>query len=216
MISTRDLTSLSGIDDLKRLCQSLAVLDAILEPQWDMRYYSFDSQWADGEMMASMRNGSGDDYFLLFNCVGAILKGYAHEAPFAEHFVRAGRVWPGVLEEIPDEFAAFLSEPAFSAEEATFCLWRTSTDLNWRTGKIDFPPGNDPDGSTDLLSILDGRPETYQYWAEEYFERPVLLSCVSQIYQHQPLTAKMVRDLNPETSLRELKADLEEIGYPYA
>ncbi len=45
MISTRNLAALPGIDDLRRLCQSLAMLDAILEPEWQYRYYSFNSRW---------------------------------------------------------------------------------------------------------------------------------------------------------------------------
>ncbi len=43
MISTRDLTSLPNVDDLRQLLQSLAMLDAILSPDWDGRYYSFKS-----------------------------------------------------------------------------------------------------------------------------------------------------------------------------
>lgn len=83
--------SLPDIPDLKRLCQSVAILDAILQPKWDFRYFSFNSRWAEGEMMASMRDGSGDDYFLLFNKAGAILKGYAHESTMAEYYVDSGK-----------------------------------------------------------------------------------------------------------------------------
>ena len=71
MISTRNLTQLPDIPTQRRLTQSLAVLGAILSPEWDLRYYSF-SKWAEGEMMASMRNGSGDDWFLLFGPPGAV------------------------------------------------------------------------------------------------------------------------------------------------
>ncbi|WP_405985363.1 hypothetical protein [Streptomyces sp. NBC_00872] len=42
---------LPAIDDLRNLCRSLAVLDAVLSPdrEYRYRYYSFDSAWADGE-----------------------------------------------------------------------------------------------------------------------------------------------------------------------
>ena len=90
MISTRHLLSLPDIPTLRRLTQSLALLDAILSPDWQMRYYSFNSRWAQGQMMASMRDGSGDNWFLLFCQAGAILKGFAHESPMAE-----GRPWAG-------------------------------------------------------------------------------------------------------------------------
>ncbi len=60
MISTQNLSALSTIERLRKLSQALATLDAILCPEWQYRYYSFNAQWDVGEMMASMRNGSGD------------------------------------------------------------------------------------------------------------------------------------------------------------
>jgi hypothetical protein len=38
------------------------MLDAIMSPDWEYRYYFFDSKWGLSEMMASMRNGQGDDF----------------------------------------------------------------------------------------------------------------------------------------------------------
>jgi hypothetical protein len=45
MISTRDLSALPTIETLRRLSQSLAMLDAIIVRDWDYRYYSFNSKW---------------------------------------------------------------------------------------------------------------------------------------------------------------------------
>jgi hypothetical protein len=59
MISTRSLDALPDISTLRRLTRSLAMLDAIMSPEWESRYYSFDSHWGPGELMASMRNGQG-------------------------------------------------------------------------------------------------------------------------------------------------------------
>jgi hypothetical protein len=83
MISTRDLSELPDIPSLTRLSQSIAVLDTILCPDWDGRYYSFNSKWGDGEQTASMRNGSGDEYFIWFSKHGAAIKGFAHESPIS-------------------------------------------------------------------------------------------------------------------------------------
>lgn len=91
-ISTRNLESLPDVVQLRRLLQSMAMLDAILMPEWQYRYYSFNAQWRQGEMMGSMRNGSGDELFALFNIHGAFLKGFAHETDAAaiasQHFYR--------------------------------------------------------------------------------------------------------------------------------
>src|SRR5947209_13166831 len=80
MISTRDLTGLPSIDELKRLTQSLVMLDAIIEMDWESRYYSFNSKWDESEQLASMRNGQGNAWFCIFGAPGVFLKGFDHES----------------------------------------------------------------------------------------------------------------------------------------
>ena len=198
-----------GIEDLRRLCQSLAVLDAILCPEWEYRYFSFNATWARGEMLASMRNGEGDDWLALWNPHGAIVKGFVHNAPMAR-----GCPWPGVLDGVPEEFQGFLNDPAFSRQQTTFCLWRRLGDPGWRAGEIDYPAGADPDGALTLLRFVDGDPETYRRWGEEYFGSRLDARAIEHIYRQDPLSRFVVRALNPDATYDELKSELEEIGYP--
>jgi hypothetical protein len=164
--------------------------------------------------MASMRDGSGDEYFILFNPHGVIVKGFAHESPMSPYATESGKPWAGVLDDAPDEFKNFLSEPAFSIGDTTFCIWRRYTDSSWQVGSIDYPEGGDPDGSEDLLSILDGQPSAYKEFAEYYYEKEIDLSAVEHIYQHRALTPEIVAALNADVSLGGLKSDVKEIGYP--
>jgi hypothetical protein len=214
MISTRSLSLIPPSDALKRLSQSLALLDAILMPDWGLRYYSFDAHWTTGAYMASMRTGLGDEYFVLFDSRGTAVKGFAHEAPMSPYRTKPPTVWPGVLDQVPHTFADFLHEPAFTITDATFCIWRTAKDDAWQRGDIDFPPGPDPDGSADLLRLWDGVPTSYQNWAEEYYEQPVDLAAVTHIYQHLPLTSEIVRALNREMTLEASAEYVQQIGYP--
>ena len=163
--------------------------------------------------MASMRNGSGDEYFILFDAHGAIMKGFAHESAMSPWANDSEQVWPGVLDEVPNEFAEFLTEPAFSITATTFCIWRTSADASWQTGQIDYPEEEDPDGSEDLLFVLNGDPVTYHQFAEQYYECSIDLHAVRSIYEHQALTAAIIKALNPEVTLDSLSSDLEEIAY---
>jgi len=214
MISTRDLSQLPEIRSLKKLTQSLAMLDAIMMPDWSYRYYSFNAMWDDGEQMASMNNGQGDEWYCLFNAQGAILKGFDHESVMSPWARDDHSVWPGVLDEVPERFSSFLKEPAFSIEDTTFCFWRSYADSRWRTGQIIFPENeDDPDGSGWLLSILDGKAETYQHWAEEYYERVVSLTAVERIYQHEVLTESLARELNPDAEWKALVAEAAQIQY---
>jgi hypothetical protein len=208
MATENRLKTLPDIDRLKALCQSLAMLDAIMSPDWEYRYYSFDSKWGPDEMMASMCNGQGDDFFILFINDGAIIKGFDHESPMSPK-----RVWPGVLDDVPDVFRSFLDEPAFTVEDTTFCFWRRAEDQCWSIGNIAYPKGSDPDGSDQLLVMLDGKPETYREFAEEYYERNIPLFAVEYIYKHQALTDEIIEALNPDVSFVDLKADIENIGY---
>src|SRR5678809_383442 len=92
-----------------------------------------------------------------------------------------------VLDQVPREFGSFLTEPAFSVEETTFCIWRKNEDAAWQTGEIKYPEEEDPDGSEDLLFILDGNPETYREFAEQYYERVIATDVVlSLIHISEP------------------------------
>lgn len=207
MISTRNLSELPGVDELRRLTQSLAMLDAIIEREWQGRYYSFNQHWGKGQQLASMRNGEGDEWFCLFSKQGAFLKGLYHESEMAKG-------WPSVLDSLPEAFKSALTEPAFSIEYTSFCVWRTYDDDQWHTGNISYPPGDDPDGSAWMLAILDGKPNSYQRWAEEYYKRPVSLSAVEHVYAYKPLSNEIVHSLNPGTNLSDLATDIAKVGYP--
>ncbi|MGW9211019.1 hypothetical protein ACWGR4_29045 [Embleya sp. NPDC055664] len=210
---------LPSIADLRNVCRSLAMLDAILSPHWEGRYHSFNAGWADGEEMASMRNGSGDEYSVVFSAAGVYVRGFDHEAPMSP-YANDGEPWPGVIDEVPEVFGPFVEEPAFTDEDdvpvVTACLWRESTDDRWRHGAIDFPAGSsDPDGATRLFELLvDRSPEAFRRFAEDYYEVPVDLGAVRDVYALRPLSHELVSSLNAEVSLTDLAEDITEIGYP--
>jgi hypothetical protein len=67
-----------------------------------------------------------------------------------------------------------------------------------------------------MLSILDGNSNTYKEWAQDYYESPISLSAVQQIYGHLPLTRELVHELNATTDFESALADAAEIDYPVA
>jgi hypothetical protein len=214
-ISTRNLGALPNIPELEKISLSIAVLDAVMSPEWQYRYFSFDRRWGGGseERMASARNGQGDEYFLVFGPMGAFMMGFDHESQMSPCQQKSRTVWPGVLDKVPKVFSAQLAEPAFSMGNTTFCVWRTTADLSWQRGDIEFPPGDDPDGSENLLWMLDGRPGTYAQFCKEYYERQVDIATVTSVYAHSPLTEGLVKVLNPEASWLEIAAECEKMGY---
>ncbi|MFB7719846.1 hypothetical protein [Nocardia sp. NPDC056100] len=212
---------LPAIAELRDLCRSMAMLEAILSPDWVDRYYSFNAAWDEGQEMASMRNGSGDEYSIVFSAAGAYIRGFAHESPMSP-YANDGEPWPGVIDEVPDAFTPFVTEPAFSDQNKvpvlTVCLWRAATDDRWQHGVIEFPLGSgDLDGSAELFQLLvDRSPEAFQRFAEDYYEVDVDLNVVRAVYDLRPLDQGLVSSLNAELTLADLADDLAAIGYPHA
>lgn len=192
--------------ELERLTRALAALDAVMSPDWHNRYYSFNANWSDGERMASMRNGCGDLWNAVFCEAGVALIGLSHESPTFE----PNTPKPWVFARLPAAFEENVRhEPAFDADNSTFCLWYTSED-GWCSG-VDTPV---EDGSDELLAILDGDPKTYVAFAAEYYEVELALEDVATFYEHGPLTPELLKRLNPEVDLTELQDELTQIGYP--
>ena len=200
----QDSHDLPSIPELRRVAQTLAMLDAILSPDWEYRYYSFNSAWGPGEEMASMRNGSGDDWFLLLDHAGAAIKGFAHELADGPGLPQ------NIQAQVPADFSSFLNEPAFSMQQATFCYWRKTGDSSW--SKVDGGP--DDDGADQMLSLVTSGPSGYKGWAEDYFEVPVALDAVTALFAHAPLSDSLILALNPDADTDFTYGQAQEIGYP--
>jgi hypothetical protein len=214
MISSRNLGNICDIDDLRKLLKSLAALDLIMSPEWESRYYSFNSKWDENEQMGSMRNGMGDEFFVWFNKAGCFIKGFDHESEMSSWSTEDQLPWPNLYKGIPEQLSAALKEPAFSIESVSFSFWRLKGEPNWNRGDFSLPDSEDPDGSEYLLGILDCKPSTYQDFAEEYYEEDIPLAPIREIYAHAPITAKILEYLNPSVSLEDIEEELKEIGYP--
>ena len=166
-----------------------------------------------------MRNGSGDDYAIVFSPAGAWVRVFAHESPMSPWGLEPPRPWPGVLDTVPTTFRACVQEPAFTLDGVPMvsaCLWRQTTDDRWQTGAIEFPAGReDPDGSEGPLELLvDDSPEAYRRFAEDYYEHRVDLAAVREVSALRPLTQPLVTALNDQLSVADLAHDIAEIGYP--
>lgn len=217
--------SLPSISTVRAVSRSLAVLDAILS-SGGFTAYAYDRRWSENEELASMDNGSGDEYSIVFTPSGAFIRGFDHESPMSPYGDDGYAPWPGLVESVPPEFAALVSEPAFCGDggaglflAATVCLWRSHDDPAWRTGDIEFPaaPFEDPDGSAWLFALLtEGTPEAYAAYAKAYFEVALDLADIRHVFEHRPLTDDLVQRLNQDTDLAALAGTLDTIGYPSA
>jgi hypothetical protein len=215
MPTIETLKNLPAIGPLRQRAQALAAMDAIMSPDWRYRYFLFNSAWSPDEMMATMTNGSGDDLFLLFTEAGAILKGFDHES-FMSPWARDEKaLWKGLFTSVPKEFAGFLTEPAFTIEDSTFCTWKRLSDDAWQSDEIKYPDDDgDADGSHWMLQEYIEGASCYVDFCRDYYKQEVALEMVQEFYNFTPLTERMLHGLNAELVWHSVTKDFLEIGYP--
>ncbi|MFI6585918.1 hypothetical protein [Embleya sp. NPDC050493] len=208
--------ALPDIPVLRDVCWSMAMVEAVLNPDGE-RYYSFSATWSESQETASMRNGSGDEFDIVFSSAGAYIRGFDHESPMSPYV--DDEPWPGVVDSVPEVFHDCVTEPAFMFDDmpaVTVCMWREAGDDRWRAGEIDFPEGHaDPDGAGWLFRLLtDPTPEAFQDFAEDYYETAVDIDAVRHMYAHRPLRRDTVRALNATASWASVAEAAAAIGYP--
>jgi hypothetical protein len=208
------MITLPPIDEVMKRAQALAALDLILSPDWQYRYYSFNRQWSPDEKMASMRNGSGDEWWIVYRRSGwAALKGLDHNS---DAWSEGG---PELSEQlrhlIPPGYGNFATEPAFAWETTSFAYVYWPQQQSWTRANDSTKFSNLEAGDDGLLKLLVNPASAYKAYAEEYFERNLPLVAVEHIYAHRPISEELVRQLNPDTSYPEIGGELfDGIGYP--
>lgn len=207
-------TKLPSISELCQRATAIAMLDAIISPNWENRCFTFDPCWGPEEKLASMRNGSGDEWFLVFMRSGALLKGFAHESLVGRNF----NIAHTLEKTLPSLFTPILQEPAFSMNAVSFCYWRTIEMSAWQkvTLKQSFDESLDDDGSATLISVLINPPEAYKKWALDYFEVSISSDVIESFYSLKPLTQSLTSAVNPAMSFHTAQNLAKEIGYPVA
>ncbi|MDO7744034.1 MAG: hypothetical protein MUP99_09680 [Pedobacter sp.] len=208
MISINNLQELPEWRVLQNSCKAMSVLDAILSQDWIYRYSSYNSEWSENEEFFEMRNGEGDQLLILFTTTGAVINGYLSEADQEEkEKLTAG---------LPEAYHEFIFGEPVNSTGTTFCIW-TTADGKWTTGHVTA----DEDKSEELLSLLDGKPETYITWATDYFkgsykENGIPRETVGRIFNGEMLTIDMILSIiEVLEDAEQLKEDLIEISYPY-
>ncbi len=218
------ITQLPDPETVRSRSKAMAMLDAILSPEWEMRYYSYDTRWGPSEELASMRDGCGNDYAVVFSSAGVYAQATNHESPISAYHSSPPSPptpWPGLFESLPDVFRRFEREAAFcdhnGVQRATVCLWREGADSVWKCGDVQIPDKDedDADGAEWLFHLLlEGSAEAYVVFANEYFEMAPALEAVQHVYDLKPLTRDVVSALNPTVRLEDLAEDMAQIGYP--
>lgn len=159
-----------------------AVEALLTEEDW-LRRYHYIENWKEGVDLATFSNGGGDDMFVIFCEAGVIIKGFDHESEVSPYGWDDHSPWPGIFDGVPQEFLQLLDDPAICKDDITFLHWLPAGQLEWSSGKVSFPNGED-DGSGWLLGLLPSEAQDYIDIARDYFGEEFNKIDPSVIYQH--------------------------------
>jgi hypothetical protein len=216
---------LPDIDTVRAWSVALAVADAVLCEDPGLRCFTFDAARGPAGPRASYADGSGNDWSITFLPAGAYLRGFDHESPLSPWTRDPVSPWPGLLEHVPAQLQPAVADPADLVDgvlQVTVSLWRLTSDASWHAGAVEDPPADvvslwaDPDGSNSLFEQLDGEPDSYVAYAEEYFEQSVDRRAVAAVFAREPLSEDLVRRLAPERSWQSVAAEVAAWGHPVA
>ncbi|MDG1332583.1 MAG: hypothetical protein P8P74_09655 [Crocinitomicaceae bacterium] len=243
-LSTEHLNLLPNPKELQQICRSISAIEAIICPEWQYRYFSYQKDWSETEEVCEMRNGQGDQMLILFSPQGVCINGFAKHSEMngwknirveekksltsklfkskkETKTILTQEIAKGVLDILPEVFNGFIYDEPIKSIGTTFCIWRILKNTNWKIGEVELPTDDFKDGSAYLLQLLDGKPSTYRNWAQEYYEeefetRELSLEHIEIIYAGQVITRELVEQINPDLNdFDKLETDLNEIGFKH-
>jgi len=176
--------------------KNLAILEAIVCPDWELRYFSYNGTWGNGVEMASMRDGCGSEWFTWFKGNATAYKCFSPEDGLMTNL-------DAIKKEFPAVFAGFVNECAFSMQHAT-CLWYKESS-QW----VKF--GNEVVHSIGLEQVLSWEAKDYCSWAREYYERELSERLVAKVLEGQR-NETIVIQINPALEWNTFVTELAEMG----
>ena len=113
-----------------------------------------------------------------------------------------------LTEGMPPALQMLMGSREVKKMKSTFCVW-TEDGTTWHCNPMDGE-----DASKDLLSTIDGNPQTYVEYGK-WYPADLPLDIVRQLADGVTVTKELVTALNPKRSeWEEIKAGLDKIGYP--
>ncbi len=203
--------------DLERVSRAVAALDVVLVPESYFRLFGYQPNWSPGQRLATMDNGSGDEYQIVFQDDAAVVRVFDHESDLSPWTNPNGELAAGLLDGFPTRLRPIIDEPAFRsgvgpAVELTFCAWWVPQEGRWASGTT----ATDGGASELLEVVLDPRPSSYCKYATNYLEVDVDPQAVEAFYDLRPTTPFALRALNPDVDLSVAFAELRAMDYPIA
>ena len=207
-LPTKDLSGLPNAERLKNFCKGLAALDIIMvEEEWSfIRHYTYNPAWRKGKEAFFATDGSDQSMIVMFAPEGCVINGVDSELyDWEEKLPRIEDLTDGM----PSALQKLMGSREVKKMKSTFCVW-TEDGTTWHCNPMDGE-----DASKDLLSTIDGNPQSYVDYGKWFYPADLPLEAVRQLADGVPVTKELVAALNPKRNeWEEIKAGLDKIGYP--
>lgn len=221
-ISTNNLSKWPKPSELRKLCQSLAIL-AWIQVDWGRYRFSPIDNESD---FFKLNNGQGDSAEIIFDPSGTVMKGFHHECPYA-FWYGENCPWPqenGLW--LPSSLQVYWQD-FFEDESVSFISWFLKGQSKWSNLKLKTDELekvvkeeriSDPDGSEYIWSYFPSTADLYCLLeGKQYYERDFDKGIVASIYDHGPIDRNSIKSLNPnffDNDIDRLMEVFEEISYP--
>jgi len=150
---TRRTHDLPNPIELYGRARALALVELAINDRPLLRVHTLDPAI---DQHVRVSSGSGDEASVWLPSPGCVVRGFDHESELSPWMADERRIWPGLFDGLPPEFA---DGPRLNihdgVEDLTFLLWWRG-DGPWQTGTLppEVPGQGDLDGSHVLLSPL--------------------------------------------------------------
>lgn len=201
---------------LERVSLALAALDLVLLSDPYDRMFSYEPNWRGDTNLASMNNGAGGEYRIIFDTFGTLVMAFDHESPLSPWNTPNKELVEGLVDGIPKELTPLVTDPAFAAQESpaaevTFCAWaKTDAVDGWITGPLE-----DDGGAAWLLEVVMGDAASlYTSFLNEVREPALMPEQLAPFFALEPISHALLEELGSELATKEVLAGLATLGYP--
>ena len=179
----------------------------MVEEEWSfIRHYTYNPAWRKGKEAFFATDGSDQSMIVMFAPEGCVINGVDSELyDWEEKLPRIEYLTDGM----PPALQKLMGSREVKKMKSTFCVW-TEDGTTWHCNPMDGE-----DASKDLLSTIDGNPQSYVDYGKWFYPADLPLEAVRQLADGVPVTKELVAALNPKRSeWEEIKTGLDKIGYP--
>lgn len=164
----------------------------MVEEEWSfIRHYTYNPAWRKGKEAFFATDGSDQSMIVMFAPEGCVINGVDSELyDWEEKLPRIEDLTDGM----PPALQKLMGSREVKKMKSTFCVW-TEDGTTWHCNPMDGE-----DASKDLLSTIDGNPQSYVDYGKWFYPADLPLEAVRQLADGVPVTKELVAALNPKRS----------------